>query len=62
MEFDTLLLSRLQFALTISFHVLFPTLTIGLALFLAIVEGPWLKTGKAVYRIRPVTCAPVAVA
>lgn len=47
-EFDTLLLSRLQFALTISFHVLFPTLTIGLALFLAIVEGLWLKTGKAV--------------
>lgn len=50
MELDPLLLSRLQFALTISFHILFPTLTIGLALFLAIVEGLWLKTGAQVYR------------
>jgi cytochrome d ubiquinol oxidase subunit I len=47
-EFQTLLLSRLQFALTNSFHILFPTLSIGLALFLAVVEGLWLKTGKTV--------------
>ncbi|MEN3975212.1 cytochrome ubiquinol oxidase subunit I [Emcibacter sp. SYSU 3D8] len=44
MEIDTVLLSRLQFAFTIAFHILFPTLTIGLACFLALVEGLWLKT------------------
>lgn len=49
MSFDPVLLARLQFALTISFHILFPTLTIGLGLFLAIVEGLWLRTGRAVY-------------
>ena len=40
MELDPLLLSRLQFALTIGFHFLFPPLTIGLAWLLVIVE--WL--------------------
>ena len=33
---DAVLLSRLQFAFTLSFHILFPTLTIGLAVFLAV--------------------------
>jgi cytochrome bd-type quinol oxidase subunit 1 len=41
---DALLLSRAQMAPTLSFHILFPTLTIGLAVFLAILESPWLKT------------------
>jgi cytochrome bd ubiquinol oxidase subunit I len=34
MDFDTLLLSRIQFALNISFHILFPTITIALCWFL----------------------------
>ena len=46
---DVVLLSRLQFALTTAFHILFPTLTIGLALFLVIVEFLWLRTGQEVY-------------
>lgn len=43
-NFDPILLSRLQFAFTISFHIIFPALTIGLASWLAIVEALWLKT------------------
>jgi cytochrome d ubiquinol oxidase subunit I len=43
-ELDPLLLARLQFAFTISFHILFPAFTIGLASFLAVVEWRWLKT------------------
>ncbi len=42
-------ISRLQFAFTISFHILFPAFSIGLATFLAIMEGLWLKTKKPVY-------------
>jgi len=49
-ELDPLILARLQFAFTISFHIIFPTISIGLALFLAIVEGLWLRTGDPVYR------------
>ena len=49
-EFDPLVLARIQFAFTVSFHIMFPTISIGLALFLAIVEGLWLKTGDVVYR------------
>jgi cytochrome bd ubiquinol oxidase subunit I len=44
MILDSMLLSRIQFAFTISFHILFPALNVGLALFLAIIEGRWLKT------------------
>lgn len=47
---DALVLSRLQFALTLSYHILFPTLTIGLAWFLVILEGLWLKTGEERYK------------
>lgn len=47
---DALLLARLQFAFTISFHIVFPALTIGLASYLAVLEGLWLKTGRQVYR------------
>ena len=42
-------LARIQFAFTVSFHFLFPALTIGLASYLAVLEGLWLKTGKGVY-------------
>jgi len=44
-----LLLARAQFAFTVSFHFLFPAFTIGLASFLAVLEGLWLKTGEGVY-------------
>lgn len=50
MEFDPTLLSRVQFAFTISFHIIFPSLTIGLASWLAVVEGLWLKTGNDTYQ------------
>ncbi len=40
---DAVLLSRLQMAFTLSYHILFPTLTIGLAWFLVALEGLWLK-------------------
>lgn len=50
MEFDALLLSRLQFAFVVAFHILFPAFTIGLAAFLAVCEGLWLRTGNEVYK------------
>lgn len=43
------LLSRLQFAFTMSFHILFPAFSIGLATFLVIMEGCWLKTKNTLY-------------
>jgi cytochrome d ubiquinol oxidase subunit I len=45
-----LLLSRIQFAFTISFHIIFPAFTIGLAAWLALLEALHMKTGDAVYR------------
>jgi cytochrome d ubiquinol oxidase subunit I len=42
-------LARFQFAFTIAFHFLFPAFTIGLASFLAVLEGLWLATGKPRY-------------
>ncbi len=50
MELDPILLSRIQFAFTISFHIIFPALTIGLSSWLAVVEGLWLITGRPVYQ------------
>ncbi len=46
---DAEILARLQFAFTISFHILFPTLTIGLAGFLVLFEALWLKRGNEAY-------------
>jgi len=46
---DPTLLARIQFAFTISFHIIFPAFTIGLASWLAVLEWRWLKTGKQVY-------------
>lgn len=43
-------LARLQFAFTVSFHIIFPAITIGLASFLAVLEGCWLKTHNTVYK------------
>ena len=42
-------LARAQFAFTVSFHFIFPALTIGLASYLAVLEGLWLRTGREVY-------------
>lgn len=46
---DALLLARIQFAFTVSFHFFFPAFSIGLASYLAVLEALWLKTGKPVY-------------
>ena len=46
---DAIILARAQFAFTVSFHFLFPAFSIGLASYLAVLEGLWLKTGKGVY-------------
>ena len=46
---DALTLARIQFAFTVSFHFIFPAFSIGLASFLMVLEGLWLKTGKALY-------------
>jgi len=50
MDFDALFLSRVQFGVTTAFHIIFPTMTIGTALFLAFLEGAWLRTGNPVYQ------------
>lgn len=46
---SALLLARIQFAFTVSFHILFPAITIGLGIWLVLLEGLWLKTKKPVY-------------
>jgi cytochrome d ubiquinol oxidase subunit I len=46
---DALTLARVQFAFTISFHIVFPALSIGLGSYLAVLEGLWLITGRAHY-------------
>jgi len=50
MDLDPLLLSRIQFAFVVSFHIIFPAFTIGLAAWLATIEGMRLATGSALYR------------
>ncbi|TDG04024.1 cytochrome ubiquinol oxidase subunit I [Paraburkholderia guartelaensis] len=50
MDGNALDLSRLQFAFTVSFHIMFPALSIGLASYLAVLEGCYLKTGKPHYK------------
>ena len=44
-----LTLARLQFAFTVSFHFVFPAFSIGLASYLAVLEGLWLRTGRETY-------------
>ena len=43
-DLDALLLARIQFAFTVSFHFIFPAFSIGLASYLAVLEALWLKT------------------
>jgi cytochrome d ubiquinol oxidase subunit I len=48
-DLDPLMLSRIQFAFTISFHILFPAFTIGLACWIVVLEALWLR-GGTIYR------------
>ena len=49
MGLDPVLLARLQFAFTISFHIIFPAFTIGLSAYIATLEVLWLRTGTDRY-------------
>jgi cytochrome bd-type quinol oxidase subunit 2 len=51
MDTTALILSRLQFAFTISFHIIFPAFSIGLAAWLTILEALHLNTGRPAYRV-----------
>jgi cytochrome d ubiquinol oxidase subunit I len=51
MDATALILSRLQFAFTISFHIIFPSFTIGLAAWLTTLEALRLATGRQIYRV-----------
>jgi cytochrome bd ubiquinol oxidase subunit I len=51
MDLTALLLSRLQFAFTISFHIIFPSFTIGVAAWLTILEALHVATGRPAYRL-----------
>ncbi len=48
--FTALELARIQFGFTISFHIIFPAITIGLASYLMVLEACWLKTKRELYR------------
>src|SRR5258707_5154184 len=50
MDLTALLLSRLQFAFTISFHIIFPSFSIGLIAWLTVLEALHLATRRPVYR------------
>jgi cytochrome bd ubiquinol oxidase subunit I len=50
MNMTALLLSRLQFAFTVSFHIIYPSFTIGLAAWLTVLEALYQRTGRPVYR------------
>jgi len=49
MDLTALLLSRIQFAFTVTFHIIFPSFTIGLAAWLALLEALHLATDRLVY-------------
>ncbi|WP_414444710.1 cytochrome ubiquinol oxidase subunit I [Burkholderia sp. 22PA0106] len=50
MNLTALVLSRIQFAATVSFHIIFPAFTVGLAAWLCVLEGMSLTTGRPTYR------------
>ena len=50
MNFDALLLSRIQFVWVIAFHILLPAFTVGLACYIATLEVLWWRTQRDVYR------------
>ena len=47
---DAVFLARVQFAFTIGFHIVLPAFSIGLASYLMVLEGLWLRTGRTVYQ------------
>jgi cytochrome d ubiquinol oxidase subunit I len=49
MDFDPVLLARLQFAFTVTFHIIFPSFTIGLSAWLATLGVMWLRTRRERY-------------
>jgi cytochrome bd ubiquinol oxidase subunit I len=49
-DLTTLLLCRVQFGFTVSFHIIFPSFTIGLAAWLTVLEALYLATGRPAYR------------
>ena len=49
MELDPVFLSRLQFAFLVSFHIIFPSFTMGIAAWLAALEGAAIVTGRKVF-------------
>mgnify|MGYP001793714898 FL=1 len=49
---DVEILARIQFAFTVSFHYIYPPLSIGLGLIMVIMEGQYLRTGEKVYEQR----------
>jgi cytochrome bd ubiquinol oxidase subunit I len=51
MDAIALVLSRIQFAFTVSFHIIYPTFTIGLAAWLTVLEALHLTTGRPAYRV-----------
>ena len=51
MDFDPVLLARLQFAFTIIFHIIFPSFTIGLSAYIATLGVLWLKTGEVRHQL-----------
>ena len=51
MEFDAVLLARIQFAFTVAFHIIFPSFTIGLSAWIAVLLGLWLRTGAERFRL-----------
>src|SRR3954447_9938662 len=51
MDTTALLLSRVQFAFTVSFHIIYPSFTIGLAAWLTVLEALHLVTGRPAYRV-----------
>jgi cytochrome d ubiquinol oxidase subunit I len=51
MDLTALLLSRIQFAFTVSFHIIFPSFSIGVAAWLTVLEALHLATGRPAYRL-----------
>src|ERR1700760_2171113 len=51
MDVTALILSRIQFAFTVSFHIIYPSFTIGLAAWLTVLEDLYQSTGRAAYRV-----------
>jgi cytochrome d ubiquinol oxidase subunit I len=51
MDFDPVLLARLQFAFTIIFHIIFPSFTIGLSAYIATLGVLWIRTGKERFQL-----------